>query len=311
MSRIKYIIIFVLKLTLSISLLYLIISIVGGEVIFKTVRIINPLYFAVASGFYIVVLYLTALRLRLLLTYPLSIKRLFSLSLMSSFFNMYMPSGVGGDVIKIYYLNRKFKEDASGVSLSTIFTSVFMERYLGLGAILFIGMVAFPFGASYIQEYIIWLYFLLFILFILISLLLLNPRLVERIKFLSGVSGYFEFYKNRKVQVAKAFLYSLSIQVVTVILVYTLAKGLKLDIPFLFLLFALSMINIITMLPISFGGVGVREGAFVIFLRAIDISPSVAVSLSIISFLSTAPGNFLGLFEYLRYKSAPARKAEE
>ena len=61
-----------------------------------------------------------------------------------------------------------------------------------------------------------------------------------------------------------------------------LAAGLKLDIPILTLFAFTPAALLITMLPISLGGWGVRELAFVYFLGTAGVSAEAAVSLSIV-----------------------------
>ena len=61
-----------------------------------------------------------------------------------------------------------------------------------------------------------------------------------------------------------------------------LAAGLKLDIPILTLFAFTPAALLITMLPISLGGWGVRELAFVYFLGTAGVSSEAAVSLSIV-----------------------------
>jgi uncharacterized membrane protein YbhN (UPF0104 family) len=57
-----------------------------------------------------------------------------------------------------------------------------------------------------------------------------------------------------------------------------------------------------TALPISISGIGIREGAFVLFFGLIGISPGVATAISLSWFLTVVAGNLLGFVEYVRYK---------
>ncbi len=55
-----------------------------------------------------------------------SLRQLFYFYLVGVFFNNFMPSTVGGDLVKMYGLGRQKKNNIAAVS------SVFMDRYVGL-----------------------------------------------------------------------------------------------------------------------------------------------------------------------------------
>jgi uncharacterized membrane protein YbhN (UPF0104 family) len=56
------------------------------------------------------------------------------------------------------------------------------------------------------------------------------------------------------------------------------------------------------MLPISISGLGVREGAFVVFFGLIGVKPEAATAVSLSWFISSSVGSLLGLIEYIKYK---------
>jgi glycosyltransferase 2 family protein len=300
----KNIIIIIAKIVISVTLLYYIITKIGFSNIISSVKQANLFLLCITAGLYFLILFCTALRLKLLLPVPLTLKTLFSLSAIGSFFNMYVPSGVGGDIVKLYYLTRKQEQSTHEISAVTALTVIVLEKYLGLGSIFMMGIVAYPFNIRYINEQLrwIWIFPVGFTLFFIFTGFLLYFRIGMRKKFLSGFYDCVDYYRRRKIVMFKAFLYSLAILTITVVYMYSIARGLNLDIPLLYLFFITPVIHLVMMFPLTFAGLGVREGAFVILLKAVGVSPSFAVSLSLISFLATAPGNLYGLIEYLRYK---------
>ena len=60
--------------------------------------------------------------------------------------------------------------------------------------------------------------------------------------------------------------------------------------------------RIFSMLPISISGLGVREGAFVLFFGLIGIKPEVATAISLSWFMTISAAGIIGLIEYIRYK---------
>jgi uncharacterized protein (TIRG00374 family) len=101
---------------------------------------------------------------------------------------------------------------------------------------------------------------------------------------------------------AHALLISIGVQFSGFLAVYVLALGIGQNVPFLSLLVFLPLVILFTMLPISISGLGVREGAFILFFGLIGIKPDAATAISLSWFLTMSVGNLLGLVEYIRYK---------
>ena len=122
--------------------------------------------------------------------------------MIGSFFNTCLPGIIGGDAVKAYYLNRELKDcptrgvlDSSLGSSAVSVASVFMDRYIGLAALLAIGMAVFPAGFDLLNRiHAAWSIPILLSGFIAASILLFKFRLGERFRFLVGVYDYFGFY---------------------------------------------------------------------------------------------------------------------
>jgi uncharacterized membrane protein YbhN (UPF0104 family) len=56
------------------------------------------------------------------------------------------------------------------------------------------------------------------------------------------------------------------------------------------------------MIPISISGLGVREGAFVLFFGFIGVKPEAAAAISLSWFITASAGSLIGLIEYVKYK---------
>ena len=217
--------------------------------------------------------------------------------MIGAFFNTILPGVIGGDAVKAFYLYRTIGR--GGLTLS----SIFMDRYLGFVMLTVICAIAFPFGYAYFQNSpIAWMLLLIVLTFIIMSLLIFGLRLGKRIKILSEFYDYFHSYRNQKGIIVKALLISAFVQLTGILAVYILAFGLGEHVPFLACLIFLPLIIMFTALPISISGIGLREGAFVVFLGLIGIRPEVATALSLSWFLANASGSLLGLIEYIRYR---------
>lgn len=305
--------IFIVKVIISLFLFFYLISKIGIKTVVDTLRLLDISAFIAAIAIYIASIYLSTLRWRLFLSHKLHTKKLFSLYMIGSFFNTYMPGIVGGDAVKAYYLNNEIKNELPKTGLSNSsespilesVTSIFIDRYIGFFTLLCICLFAFPFGSKYLKETSVnWIIPTVFLSFIIGSFIVFKFRIGERIAFLSNFYSYFRRYMKKKDVLIKAFIYSVIIQISGIFSVFLLSKGISANIPFNFLLIFIPIIILISFLPVSLSGIGLREGAFVLFFQLIGIPPHQSMSLSILWFLSTTTASLWGLFEYLRYKKS-------
>jgi uncharacterized membrane protein YbhN (UPF0104 family) len=285
-------------------------------------RALSPETFIAAVGMYIAATYLSSMRWNLLIPQDMETKRLFSLYMIGSFFNAYMPGIIGGDAVKAYYLSKVLKGQKSEVrsqksekieeaSLTVAIASVFMDRYIGFSALLTISIIAFPFGFKYLEGTAVkWLMPVVLVAFILGGVIIFKFRLGEGVKFLFRIYEYFQIYSRKRYVLFKAFLYSVVIQIFGIISIYILSKGISLNISFLSLLVFVPIIILISFIPVSISGIGLREGAFVIFLGTIGVPSDLAMTLSILWFLSVVVASLWGLFEYLRFKAVLGREVK-
>lgn len=297
-KKYKKLLLVLLKTAISGSLLYYVISKTGLGKIASTLGGINIGSFLVAVVLYLFAIYLSSIRWGLLMSDRPRKKQLFSLYLIGSFFNIFLPGTIGGDAVKAYYL---YKERGNS---SAAIASVFMDRYIGFAALAFIGIAAFPFGFSYFRgSFIEWILPLMVLSFISGSFIVFGLRLGQRIRFLSGLYEYFSLYMKKRTVLFKTFLLSLAVQTTGVLAVYTLSKGLNMQLPLLPLFIFIPVISAMTTIPMSISGLGVREASFVLLFAYLGLSPSEATALSLSWFLSASTGSLTGLIEYIKYKN--------
>lgn len=287
----------------------------------RNFRTMDPIAFISAVFLYIISIYFSSLRWKLLISSRLSTKRLFDMYMMGSFFNTCLPGIIGGDAVKIFYLGRELKmqggEPSKGQPVgqdegvksphtanSLALASVFMDRYIGFVALLCIALAAFPFGLREIEETPVrWVLPLVTLSFIVMSIIIFKFRIGERFVFIYRIYEHLNLFRSRKGLLFKCFMHSLVIQLLGFLAVYVLAKGLSISLSFLSILIFLPLIIIISLIPISISGIGLREGAFVFLLRLVGVSSDMAVALSLLWFLSVIAASLWGLIGYLRFKT--------
>lgn len=298
--KIKKYLLMAVKLTVSSGLLYYVLSKAGIDKVFAILRSVNPYIFLFAVVTYICSIMVSSFRWQLLLPEHYSVRRLFPLYIMGSFFNVFLPGLVGGDAVKIYYL---YKETGKGTQA---LASVFMDRFIGFTMLMTLGISAFPFGYQYFTgegERFKFVLPAIVAAFFAASALIFGLRLGKRFKVLHSVHEYFHSYIRKPAIIAKALMLSAIVQVAIIFSIYVLANwGFHLPIPFISLLIFVPIITTLSTLPISISGAGIREGATVILLANINIDAASATALAFSMFLVPACGSLPGLYEYLRNK---------
>jgi len=239
-------------------------------------------------------------------------KRLLSLVklyFIGMFFNLFMPTIIGGDAIRIYLASddlEKFPQSAS---------SVFMERSTGLFALFSIAIVSslvFPLQLGRYSISLLVLLAFLFFFFIFFILIFrpwiynLGSKLLEQIglrrignKF-KEVWSTLNRYKEKKVVLGIAFVYSLIFQllVIAVNMVNARAMGISLS-PKYFFIF-IPVIAVLGMFPFTINGIGLRETGYTILFATVGLSSEAGLSLGLlwlaVLLLSSLPGGLFYLF---------------
>lgn len=266
---------------------------------------IEPIFFLFSGLLYIGCQYLSSYRWQVLLRahdVSVSVNRLFSFYLVGMFFNNFLPTSVGGDVMKGFDLYRH-----SGKGKESI-TTVFLERYTGLAAIIIIGLIALAIGNPYLPDReVAILLGAIATVFAGGTLILINYRmkiLCLRImgkfhigkaeKIISGLYETFRRYKTNKRVFLYAIIISFFVQLLNILVYILLADSLGIDVQWGYFFLFFPIVTVISMLPISFNGLGMREGMFIYLFTKIGIPSAQALSLSLSWFIIVTCISLLG-----------------
>ena len=210
--------------------------------------------------------------------YNINYKTSFLIYSTGVFFNLFMPGGVGGDVIKGYYLYKYTEEKRRTASVMTVVIS----RIIGLHSMLTLCIFASLFFIEKIffnqnlYSIFIFLYLIygvaMFILFLLFYIKKLPHILISIIKkdnmgnareIIIKIINILSLYENKKKLIFKCWLISISNHIIFASAFYLVAKILKLD--FLSIAESISAITlsvIANSVPITPGGIGVGESSY-------------------------------------------------
>lgn len=271
----------------------------------RTLYAAQPLYILATGLLYMVCQYLSSYRWQVLLrahNVSVSVNRLFSFYLVGMFFNNFLPTSVGGDVVKGYDLYR-----LSGKGKESI-TTIFLERYTGLAAIILIGLIALIIGYPYFQDPVVSILLIGTAVGFIAGTLMVANRYVKILclkmtrrlhipkvgRAISGVYETFGRYKNHK----GIFLYSIwvsfGVQILNILVYILLAHALGIAIPWGYFFLFFPIVTVSTMLPLSFNGIGMREGMMVYLFSRIGVPPAQALGLSLTWFFIVICISLLG-----------------
>lgn len=219
---------------------------------------------------------------------------LVALNFSSFFYGKILPGAVSGDVLKTIRLGQK-----QGC-LEEIALSVTADRVVGL---LVVGTFALS-GVFSAPEIVASLELskgaLIVMGSILVAALMAGgivivywPKLLGRFPWwqerADKVVSVLVMYWRSPSSIALSLLLSLVFQLAWVYMVWIIFTSFDIVVPFVVLLWAVALVNIITFLPISVGGLGVREGALVLLLSLYGI-PAHQVMAASLSYFALGAG---------------------
>ncbi len=225
--------------------------------------------------------------------YRLRYSSLFGLNLIGLFYSLLLPGQISGEVVKGIKLGR------SGVPAGVVAATIGADRIGGVAAIclwVIVGLLLSPASAALAVPLL-----LIAVLLLLVScapfLLLKAGAIGARYESIIRKLGYpgrillslmstlktFSTLKDRKV-ILITLLLSLLSQLLVALSNFIVAGGMGVDISFVTMLWIVSAVSLVHMAPISFAGLGVREGAYVFLLHEHGVPVPVALTLSLTVF---------------------------
>ena len=219
------------------------------------------------------------------------------------FFNLFLPTIVGGDAVKAVLLARETGAPARATM------SVFMERNTGLCALLAVALVAaydapavHLFGVSLVA--LVWL---LSLGYVIANVTLMSPmayHLVDRVIAATPLSRMrpraatlyqaVAPYKAAVPTLAAALVLSLAFQLLVIAVVFLNARALNLVVPISAVAVFVPLVSLAGMVPVSVNGLGVREALYILLFGQIGVTAEVAVSLALLYLAVTVVASLPG-----------------
>lgn len=282
-----------LKISICIAIVWFIISRVDLAEVYQLLTMVSFKVFALGFFIYLAAQLLFILRWSKILQalqVNTGLRTLLPLQLVGLFFNLFLPTSVGGDVVKAYYVSKNTgKKGAS-------FVSVFLDRYIGLLAVIAFAAVAALVARLSINGVVVYQWVLLiFAVAVLLSVLLstdfaprLNRFLGTRFRFIQNIISLINessktILKNRRVMIW-TFLLSLGFMLLVVasnhIFIGSIGRQIEIKDLFVFI----PLIALAASLPISINGIGLREGAYIYLFSTVGFTAAESLSLALLNF---------------------------
>jgi uncharacterized protein (TIRG00374 family) len=231
----------------------------------------------------------------------------------SNFVGAFLPSTLGADILRAYSLYR-YK-----VIPAESFSSVLVEKIIALSSSLALALGGVLSSSIIASRNILSTILVMIGVFIACLVIVLNGPLMQiliRSLNLINLRGLFDKaqqfhdafagYLSYKAVLFYVLLLSFLFQMIRICGAYSLSRSLNQEVGIIYFFVFVPIIVVLTMLPISVAGIGIREGAFVYFFSKAGMSTSEAFTLAILIYvlviISIIPGYVIYLMEGLLIK---------
>ena len=240
--------------------------------------------------------------------------RTWQLFMIGMFFNLFMLGSTGGDVVKMFLTIREASNNKAAALLS-----VFMDRVIGMLALIFLSVAFLYFrydllnhaeGSSTLLNLLLWL--MAAALLIIVGMFTvsalgwvhylphwtpLRGRIVE-------ISAACHMYAKGWRLTIWAFLISFPLFGMFFTTFYCAARAFTDQLGIVDIFSVMPIVAVITAIPISVSGIGLRESLFVSLLAPFGVTAAVATLVSVTGFLINTLGSLAGGLVFLFYRSS-------
>ncbi|MDP2941160.1 MAG: lysylphosphatidylglycerol synthase transmembrane domain-containing protein [Candidatus Omnitrophota bacterium] len=219
------------------------------------------------------------------------------------FFSLFLPSTIGGDLMRSIDLSAHTKRPRE------VIATIFLDRLSGYVGLVIVAVFALSIGWNLVQvKSALFAVVVITVILTAILLLLFNKFIYSKVNNLlhvsgerprsKGMAGNFEkirktlkdlhqelhYFKGHRKVMLYSVIISILIQLEGPVVFAITALSLGLKIKFIYFLIFLPIIGAITLLPISIGGLGLRDATTIYFLGKVGIVKDMAFAMSLLNF---------------------------
>ena len=221
-----------------------------------------------------------ALRLKVILdtVHVLPIRTHVEQSLIAGYFNVALPSSMGGDAARMVMLTR------SGARTADATVMVLVDRVLGVYSLMTVALIAVCVAdLPAVLENPIFAFAALLAIAALVATVLYNQtrKLTGRWQWLDSVLTTLHSIRSNPVAIARSAVLSVLYQFLTISFTWVVALGFSISVQPAHVFALVPLTWLATMLPISVGGLGVREVSFTWLFGMVGLPAGEALVLSL------------------------------
>lgn len=255
---------------------------------FSTIHTYNFLYLITAFLLFASGIYIQMLRWDILLKAKgIYIHKgfLFRTYYIGFFYSNIFPTNIGGDIYRAYDLHNN-----KNIELHKNISVIIMERFISIASASIFVLASFFILYKYLNIQIIIGLILVPLIILLVFLIILNPEKFRLNRFFKRHPGLNNFksrldefrecfleFKNKKSYVVLSFIVCFISQLFFISCYYFSNLYAKVNLDFYTFLFINPIITLSANIPITIGGIGVRENTAVLVLKKFGIAESYAV----------------------------------
>ncbi|MBD3289033.1 flippase-like domain-containing protein [candidate division KSB1 bacterium] len=298
----------VLKIIVSIGLIFFLFYKLGFKNVTSQFTAINIYWFLLGIILFTLSNFLGSVQWSFLLKavgIHLPLLRVISYYYTGLFFNNFLVGYIGGDAIRVYDITK-----ASG-SNSEAISAVFFDRLIGFAVLTILALLASLYLLkTFIPSNVIMIILTIFLFWVMLIVILFNKRFLDKISWLFkwmlpetlsdkirkiylGINQF----KNHKTILVKVFATSIIIQTLRILVHYAAARSIGVNIAPIYFIIFIPIIALLASLPISIGGIGIRESSGVALFSQIWSIQADIVAFEFFAFLigiiSTIPGGII------------------
>ncbi|HEY2931649.1 MAG TPA: lysylphosphatidylglycerol synthase transmembrane domain-containing protein [Acidobacteriota bacterium] len=297
------------KIMSTLALLYFLYSKIDWPEFRRTLSHANVFWLAAALAFHYISYFWSVERWKVILEnfrIRAPFGKLVRLTFIGGFFNLFLPSMVGGDFFRAFFLARD-----EGERLTTTLTSTILDRSAGFVALLTIGTISAGMRSVSIRGVSLFpsvaaltgAFFLANVavfsetVHLWLDGLLRRRGMARSVERLDAVADGLKTLSRNGSALFKSLFISFGVQFLSVVIVWCIGRALHVDVPFIYFLIFVPIISIITMIPLTINGIGLREGSFYLLFSQVGMSRESCVSMGLLFYLvmvlTALPGGLL------------------
>jgi uncharacterized protein (TIRG00374 family) len=304
----------VIKLLVSVGMIALFLQQIDLVDVEQAARRARPSFLLLSIGLFVVSNLIGALQWRVLLRvqgFDLPLQRVVSLYFVGVFFNNFLVSNIGGDAVRVYDLNRMTGQGSRG------FAATFLDRFVGLFVLILFSLIAFSANpelwslgiAVPVAALVIVLAGILAFgfsrrlsAFILGIAQRFAPEKV--VSLLERIREGFLVYRLAYGTLAGVLCLASGVQLSRIAVYFAVGQGMGLDVGFDHFVVFIPLIAIVAAVPITFGGIGVRENLGAILFGRVGVEPAAALAMMFLGYLAGIVASLAGGISFVFRRTA-------